>query len=129
MRINEIAAANRVCLGGCGLSATRHRTGTIDPFGTVHFADRRFTRRAAKNLLLLIAQRDREEDPGFLNVELYDWFYLWRDSTTAVRLAANLGFRLPSRLFDGERELCRMLASRRGVKLSKYKRVYQWSRE
>ena len=44
------------CTGGCGLSKTRHRTGSIDPFGTIHYAERRFTKRSARNYLLLVAE-------------------------------------------------------------------------
>ena len=130
MTITEMARRldTEVCVGGCGLSAGRHRAGCIF-LGVIHFAERRFTRRAARNFLLLVARRDREADADYLNHEVYDWFYVWLDSVTAARLALRLGFRLPARLFDPERELCQALAARRGVKLSRYKRVWQWSRE
>lgn len=130
MTVTEIAAALDVpvCVGGCGLSISRHRAGVIDPFGIIHFAERRFTKRGAKNLLILVARITREQDPGYLNIPLYDWFYLWSDCTTAAAYAGDLGFRLPAHLFNRERALCRDLAARRNVRLSKYRRVYEWSR-
>lgn len=118
-----------ICVGGCGLSASRHRAGVIDPFGIIHFAERRFTKRGAKNLLMLVARRAREMDPGYLNIALYDWWYVYSDSVVAFRLArGDLGIRLPAHLFDRERARCRDLAARRNVRLSKYRRVYEWSR-
>lgn len=128
MTISEITARFGVCTGDCGLSDRRHRLGVIDPFGTAHYANRRFTRRAAKNLLVLIARRNRTSDTGYLNVEVYDWWYVYDDSVTAERMALGLGFRLPARLFDRERAMCRLMADRRGVKLSAYRRVMEWSR-
>ena len=129
MTVEEIGVALGVpiCTGGCGLSASRHRTGTIF-LGVIHFAERRFTKRGAKNLLILASRRAREMDPGYLNIPLYDWFYLWSDCTVAAAYASDLGFRLPAHLFDHERALCRALAARRNVRLSKYRRVYEWSR-
>lgn len=115
------------CTGGCGLSATRHRTGCIF-LGVVHFAERRFSRRAAKNYLMLVARRDREMNDGYLNHEVYDWWYVWHDSVTAAVMARLLGFRLPAAIFARERALCRLLADRRGVKLSRYRRVAAWVR-
>lgn len=129
MTITEMAARLEVptCTGGCGLSRTRHRTGCIF-MGVVHFAERRFSRRAAKNYLMLVARMDREADGEYLNrIDLYDWFYVYVDSVTAARMAKQLGFRLPASIFEREREMVRLLAARRGVKLSRYKKVYQWS--
>ncbi len=114
-----------ICMGGCGLSASAHRRGRIF-LDVVHFADRRFTKRALRNLLLLIARQRRERDPEFLNDEMYDWYYQYLDSVEAARLARSLGVVLPSRLFDQRRALCRALAARRGVKLSRRKEVYSW---
>ena len=130
MTVEEIGVALGVpiCTGGCGLSASRHRTGTIF-LGVIHFAERRFTKRGAKNLLMLVARRAREMDPGYLNIALYDWWYVYSDSVVAFRLArGDLGIRLPAHLFDRERARCRDLAARRNVRLSKYRRVYEWSR-
>ena len=130
MTVSEIARQLDVpvCTGGCGLSVSRHSRGTIDPFGVIHFAERRFTRRGARNLLLLIARRDREADAGYLNVPVFDWWYVYHDSVTAARMARSLGFVIPARLWDLDREWCRLLAARRGVRLGKYRRVYNWVR-
>ena len=116
------------CTGGCGLSATRHREGCVF-LNVVHFAERRFTRRAARNYLLLAAKQQRIIDEGYLNdIDLYDWMYVALDSMQAARFARELGFRIPSHLFDRQREMCRLLAARRGVKLSRYRNVQEWSR-
>jgi hypothetical protein len=115
------------CTGGCGLSKTRHREGCIF-MGVIHFAERRFSRRTAKNYLMLVARLWREGDPDFLNDDdLYDWLYIYLDSTEAARLAVTLGFRIPGHLFNPERRLCALLAQRRGVKLSRRRKVYQWA--
>lgn len=130
--VSQIAADldMRVCLGGCGLSATRHREGCIDPFLQVHFAERRkMTHRAARNLLLLLAKAQRMADPGYLNIDVFDFYYIYSDSVAAARMARDCGFRLPARLFDDRRRICRDLAARRWINLSKYPRVYSWSRE
>lgn len=114
------------CGGGCGLSEYRHRRGVMF-MGVVHYAERRFTRRGAKALLMLVARMRREADPGYLNIAEWDWWYVWHDATEASRLARTLGFVLPARLFDHERELCRLLAARRYVNLSAYPAAYAWS--
>lgn len=117
-----------VCGGNCGLSHYHHRYGTIDCFGGLHFAPRRFTRRAARNLLLLIARAQREADPGYLNISLFDWQYLYLDSIAAQNLALRAGFRLPTRLFDAQRGRCRGLMARRNVAPNRYPRVREWLR-
>jgi hypothetical protein len=131
MTFTELANRLEVkwCSGGCGLSTTKHREGCIDPFGVIHFAERRFTRRSARNFLILVARMDRESDPGFLNIDLYDWFYVYLDSVDAARMAKAAGFRLPAPLFDAQRQRCRDLAARRGVKLSKYRKVWNWAHD
>jgi hypothetical protein len=116
----------QVCWGGCGISVHRHRYGTIDGFGIIHFDDRGFTRKGARNLLLLVARRERESDPQWLNIELYDWYYQYVDSVRAYQLALDAGFRLPGRLFNEQREQCRALALSRGVRLSRYQGVRAW---
>lgn len=127
MTITEMGARLGVptCTGGCGLSATRHRTGCIF-LGVVHYAERRFTRRAARTYLMLVARLERENDPAFLNDEVYDWLYPYIDSVEAGKLAMQLGFRLPAAVFDRQREQVRSLAARRGVKLSRRGNLYQW---
>lgn len=128
MTIRQLAERLDVpwCGGGCGLSATRHREGCVF-LNVVHFAERRFTRRAARNFLLLVARMDRESDDGYLNIDTFDWWYLYKDSVTAQRMAQKAGIRIPARLFDHQREMCRLLAARRGVRLSRYRKVYQWA--
>lgn len=116
-----------VCEGGCGLSATRHRTGAAF-LGVVHYADRRLTVQTARSLLLLAARAEREADPGFLNLDLYDWWYRYGDSIRAYNLGLACGIRLPRRAFDRERAECRRLAAKRGVRLSSRRRVYEWCR-
>mgnify|MGYP001558438609 CR=1 FL=1 len=75
VKIAEMALALNVptCTAGCALSKTRHREGVIDGFGIIHFAERRFSRRSAKNYLMLVARLWREGDPEYLNIELFDW--------------------------------------------------------
>ena len=130
MTVEEIAAriGEPVCTGGCGLSARRHRDGIIDPFGIVHFGERKFSRRSLRNLLLLVARARREADPEYLNIDLYDWLYLYLDSVTAANLARTLGVVIPARLWDDRRALCLNLARQRGVRLGaiRNRRVYQW---
>ena len=116
----------RVCGGGCGISAARHRRGIIF-CQVIHYADRRLTVQTARNLLLLAARNDREADAGYLNIPLYDWFYEWSDSVAAWRMARSVGIRLPARAFDRQRAECRRLAAMRGVKLSRYRKVQQWA--
>lgn len=130
MTIEQLARTLDVpwCGGGCGLSATKHREGCAF-LGVIHFAERRFTLRGARNFLLLVARMDREADPGFLNVELYDWFYVYLDSVEAARMAKVAGFRLRGSLFRDRRQLCLDLATKRGVKLSKYRKVWSWAHD
>jgi hypothetical protein len=110
----------------CPVSQRRHERGMIDGFGVIHFADRRFTKIGAKNLLMLIAKRDREDDPGFLNDPIYDFLYPALDALRAQQLAGEMGFRLPARLFDKEREQARTLAARRHVSIRRYPRLRSW---
>ena len=114
------------CGGGCGLSATKHREGRAF-LGVIHYAERRFTKRSARNFLLLVALMDRESDQGYLNHEVYDWWYCYHDSVTAAKMALRCGFRLPASVFDQQRERCRLLAAKRGVRLSKYRKVWSWA--
>jgi hypothetical protein len=115
-----------VCGGGCGI-ARDHKAGFIDPFGVLHWADRKVTRKGARRFLLLVARLRRESDPAHINdYGLYDWWYLARDAVAAQKMAVGCGFRLPGWLFDRDKDLCRALAARRGVKLSKYPLVVKW---
>lgn len=127
-RLSDVLTLDRWCRGGCGLSAYRHRFGVIDPFGTLHFGDRRFTKRAAKNLLTAAARRERWADPGWLNTAEFTWLHLYHDAVAAQALAREAGFRLPSRLFDHERQIVRAIAVRDEIALSKYERVRSWLR-
>lgn len=73
---------------------------------------------------------DRENDGEYLNrIDLYDWFYVYVDSVNAARMAKQLGFRLPASIFEREREMVRLLAARRGVKLTKYRKVWSWAHD
>lgn len=116
----------RWCPGECGLSSTRHRRGFIF-CSVIHYGDRRLTVQTARTLLMLAARNDREQDGGYLNSEMYDWWYRWHDSVAAYRMAQSVGIRLPARVFDRERAECLRLAERRGVRLSRYRRVQQWA--
>lgn len=118
-----------VCFGECGLSATRHRTGVIDPFDVIHWSDRRMSRRALRRFLLLVARRERMHDPYYLNDPKYNWQYLHIDNTEAGRLAATLGIRLPAALSRNDRLACLTLARKAGVRLSaSHPAIYAWAR-
>jgi hypothetical protein len=129
MTYREMAAALKVpfCDGGCGLVDSAHQRGVFF-IGVLHWRERRFTRRGAKNFLSLIAYDRRLHDPEFLNIPEFDWLYLYNDAVVTQGLAMSFGFRIPARLFAEEREKCRRLAFKRGVKLSTYPSVYEWAR-
>jgi hypothetical protein len=112
--------------GGCGLSATRHRKGA-GAEGVIHYADRRLTVQTARTLLLLAAEAERLADPGYLGLDLFDWWYVYTDSIRAYNMGLSAGIRLPRRAFDSQRAECRRMAARRGVALSSRRRVYQWA--
>lgn len=119
-----------VCLDGqCGLSATRHRTGVIDPFGVIHFRERRMSKRALRRFLLLVARRSRLNSPDFLNEPQFNWYYSWSDNIEAGRLAAQLGARLPAALSRNDRLTCLTNARKAGIHLSiGWPQVYAWAR-
>ena len=130
-RTRDLSAklAVATCEGGCGISDARHRKGFVF-LNVVHYADRRLTVQTARNLLLLAARNDRENDGGYLNnLGLYDFLYEWTDSVAAYRMGCSVGIRLPARVFDAKRAECRRLAAMRGVKLSRYRAAAQWARE
>jgi len=127
MTILDVATKYGVCVGECGLTPEEHWPGVLDPFGVAHYLPRRFTRRALRNLLLLVARRDREADLGYLNIKGYDWYYLWRDNVTASKMAMDLGYRLPARLSRLDRLRCLQLARKGGVKLSRRSSIYAWA--
>lgn len=129
MTIRQLSATLpvAVCEGGCGLSGSRHRRGCVF-LNVVHFADRRLTYQTAARLLLLAARAVRAADPGYLNSELFDFYYAYHDAVWAYRHAESVGIRLPRRAFDRQRAECRRLAARRGVHLSAYRRVWSWAR-
>lgn len=139
MTIHEAAARYNVCdglvptdngrLALCGISYAAHWIGTIDGFGVAHFANRRFTRRALRNLLLLVARRDRMADPAYLNLPQFEYYYLWSDNVAASRMALDLGVRLPARLSRLDRLRCQQLARKAGVKLSKRSAIYKWAND
>lgn len=116
----------QVCFGGCGLNDYRHR-GVIDPFNTIHWRERRFTRRGLRRLLLLVARRAHENDPGFLNDPRGEWYRLWWREQRANSLAAQLGVRFPARWSTEERMRSRYLAAKADVKLARdFPAVYAW---
>jgi hypothetical protein len=116
------------CDGGCGLAyANIHAQGLVF-LGVLHWTERRFTRRGAKNFLTTIARHKRLNDPEYLNIPHFDWLYLHDDAVTAQGWANHLfGFRIPAHLFDRDRDRCVRLAHRRKVKLSNYPAVYSWA--
>lgn len=114
-----------ICTGGCGLSDRAHIVGTLY-LGVIHFADRRWSRRALRNLLLLVARREREADPGFINMRPFDWYYLYLDNVKASRMALGLGVRLPARLSRKDRLMCARIAAARRIALSRYPAVRAW---
>lgn len=116
-----------VCEGGCGIAESRHRRGFVF-MGIVHYADRRLTVQTARALLILAARAEREQDPGWLNDPVFDWFHVYADSVRAFRMGEAAGIRLPRRVFAKQRAECRRLAARRGVALSSRKRVYEWAK-
>jgi hypothetical protein len=118
-----------VCTGGCGLSWWRHDRGVLDPFGVIHYAERRFSRRSARHFLMLCAEAERRTDIAFLNSPDYDFWYVYHDNVRAQEWAKQLGFRLPSHLSTIDRLYCTVLANRRGIHLARdYPTVYAWAR-
>jgi hypothetical protein len=115
------------CGGGCGIDVRSHEAGFLDPFGVLHFRERRWTRAGAKRFLVLAARQRRREDPEYLNTEGWDWFYEYSDAVAAQRMASQLGFRLPARLFLHEKLRSARLARRRRIPLSQYPKVYAWA--
>jgi hypothetical protein len=118
----------QVCFGGCGLSEYRHRLGIIDPFGVIHWRERRMSRRALRNFLLLVAKRDRLANPEFLNLPDVDWSHPYFDNIEVGRLAARLGIRLPAALSSNDRLRTLTLARKRGAALSTRPAIYAWAR-
>lgn len=115
----------QVCLGGCGLSDYQHRG--IIFLGVIHFRERRFTRRGLRRFLLLVAERSRLADPGFLNGPDQEWYALWWDEQRANFLAAQVGYRFPASWSVNERMRSRYLASKTNVKLARdFPAVYSW---
>lgn len=130
MLLSDVIFKYNVCDGACGLSDAEHWKGVIDGFGVAHYANRRFTRRSLRNLLLLVARRDRKADAGWLNDDsLFAYYYLWHDNVAASRMAMDLGVRLPARLSRLDRLRCLQLAKRSGVRLSKRSAVYAWAND
>ncbi len=131
MTIREAATRHGACDGtNCPFRGDPlHWRGFIDPFGVAHFSRRRFTRRALRNLFLLVARRDRLADPQYLNIKGYDWYYLYVDNVAASRMAMDLGVRLPARLSRLDRLRCLQLARKQGVKLSRRSSIYAWAHD
>jgi hypothetical protein len=118
-----------VCLSdACGIDPKWHRSGTIDPFGVVHFSDRRWTRAGARRFLMLAARAWRERpDSGYLNAPEYTWYHLYLDSKQAYEWAMAAGFRLPAKLSWADRTTSLRMAAKQGVHVAKeYPAVYSW---
>ena len=121
----------RHCMGGCGLSERAHTLGVIDPFGVVHYAERRFNRRSARRFLMGCARNERQQDPEMLNDtsgRLAFW-YLHHDAVRAAEMAALCGFRIPARLSKLDRLRCIQLAMKAQVHLARdWPAIYAWAR-
>jgi hypothetical protein len=116
------------CDGGCGMNDELHEQGLVF-LNVLHWSERRFTRRGAKNFLVLIAKHKRLSDPEFLNIEKFDWLYIHNDAVMAQAWAKMFGFRIPGSLFDRDRDRLIRLARKRGVNLSTYPAVYAWAHD
>jgi hypothetical protein len=115
------------CGGECGITLRSHEQGFVF-MDVLHFRDRRFTRRGAKNFLMLAASLERHRvipeaeyhTPRGLYLndpDRFDYLYFHDDAVRAQAMAGQLGFRIPAHLFDAERERCLLLARKRGVTL------------
>lgn len=116
-----------ICLGGCGITIRSHRTGFIY-LNVVHWQDRRVTRRGLFRFLLLVARRNREDDPGYLNDPKYDWLYVWIDHRAADDMGHRLGVRFPVEFSRYARSLVFWKAKWAGVPLSKHPAAYSWAK-
>ena len=129
MQVNypEIVAKlgfEKICLGGCGISEGVHRVGQIH-LDVVHWQDRRVNKRGLRRFLLLVAKRDRQLDPGFLNDErAFWWLYLYLDARTVDGWASELGVRFPVAYSGPERRTLSLIPglSRR------HPAVWAWAR-
>lgn len=125
-----------VCLrADCGLTDNAVR-GCLDPFGVVHWRERRVTRRGLRRFLLLVAKRERLADRivndaapvrGYLNARRHAWLHTYLDARQADRWAAELGVRFPVEFSRQERSECLYLAWRSGANLSKRPAIYSWA--
>jgi hypothetical protein len=112
------------CAGGCGIDERRHRAGTLF-MGVIHWSERRFSRRGARNFLLLAARREREADPEFLNAPHLRFYHVWWDAQRAAELAATLHFRFPAEASLRDRARCYQLARQQRVRL--IPRIRRWA--
>lgn len=118
-----------VCLDpNCGIDERWHWTGRIDPFGIVHFTDRRWTRAGARRLLLLAAKAWRERPgSGYLNAPALEWLHLYVDAKQAYEWSREIGFRMPAKLSWHERSKSLRLAVKQGIHVAAdYPSVYAW---
>jgi hypothetical protein len=122
----EHLGIEKVCFGGCGLNTYRHRGSIV--FGVIHWADRRVSRRGLRRLLLLVAKRERLEDPEFLNDRYLGYYHLWHDEQRANELAAQLGMRFPAEFSRVERLRCLALMGRRKLRPQGYATILDWAR-
>lgn len=124
--VDRLGWPKRVCLGGCGVTSRSHRTGFIF-LDVVHWAERRVTRRGLRRFLLLLARRNREADPTYLNAPHLTWYHLWADEQYANALAGIVGFRFPIEFSRTERAKCLWLAHKNKVPITRtHPAIYAW---
>jgi hypothetical protein len=122
----EQLGIERVCLGGCGLNDYRHR-GSIF-LNVIHWRERRVTRRGLLRFLLLVARRNREKDPGYLNDRKFRFLYTWIDHRAADDMAGLLGIRFPVAFSRRERAGVLWDAMRQNIHLaSTHPAIYAWA--
>lgn len=130
MRYADVVASlglTGICLDpGCGLDPYRQR-GTLF-LGVLHWRERRVTRRGLRQFLLLVARRDREADPGYLNERRFRWLYLYLDEMAANDLAGRLGVRFPVAFSRAERSRCLWYAGKARARITlAHPAAYSWA--
>jgi hypothetical protein len=126
--VRKLGWPKRVCLGGCSITVRSHRAGFIDPFNVLHWQERRVTRRGLRKFFLLLARRNREADPTYLNERRFAWLYLYLDEQYANALGQVLGVRFPIEFSRTERWKCLRLAHKANARITKTNpRAYSWA--
>lgn len=125
--VAKLGWPKRVCLGGCGVTTRSHRTGFIF-LDVVHFEERRVTRKGLRRFFLLLARRNREADPTYLNDPQLGWYHLWADEQYANALAQVIGVRFPVEFSRTERWRCLWLAHKVKVPITRtHPALYSWA--